>query len=390
MKIRTLLLSIAGMLFTASLWGQTVVQVTPGEGTLETTINADTTATGERNDPNTIYELEPGAVYLMNSVINFVGPGGTLTIRMKADAPEGSKKPIILKKRKDDIFIGEHVIDGSLVLENIHYQSMELTVRELTWAQFNIVGNNHTLSVDGCFFEFCWGIMWQMNAVEEGAKISIKNSYFRDFMYFNDWWEGRIVMCQKPVDELIFENNTTTGTGMAFLQQLSLVEYAFINHNTFINNHRYPFLNPYWKEAYITNNLFVNPNIVGEDAENIARGGQDPDGKPAIDNGDGTYTTREMWMGIIGIDTILPKQILIHPKYYADENTLTEDIDEISDYKIYVADNVVVSSATLDRYLAGATGDWTGVLESYRDGGEHRDTSLCCREYSRDVDQLQD
>ncbi len=52
-----------------------------------------------------------------------------------------------------------------------------------------------------------------------------------------------------------------------------MIAFGFINHNTIINNTKYPFLNQYWKECYFTNNLFVNANWVGEDRENIISGG---------------------------------------------------------------------------------------------------------------------
>jgi len=365
MKIRTLLFGIAGFLAATSLSGQTVVSVAPGEGTLESAINKDTTASGERVDANTIYELEPGGVYIMNSGIKFVGADGTLTMRMKADAPAGSKKPVIVRMKKEGVDVSANSIDGSLVMENLHYQVMEISENQLPWAAFNISGKNHTLKVDGCLVEYCNGIIWNMNSVPEGAKIDIRNSYFRDLNNFGQWWASRVVQCKVPVDEFLLENNTITGGGLTVLGQSCLFEYAVINHNTIINNVKYPFLNQFWKEAYITNNLFVNVNMVGEDAENVATGGQDPDGRNPVDNGDGTITTHEMLHGITGIDTVIAKQISIQSKFYNEDSTLTSDVDEISDYIFYCADNVVASSSTLDAYYAKETGNYTGTLASY-------------------------
>ena len=370
MKIRTLLFGIAGLCVSASMMGQTIKQVAPGEGTLEAAINADTTAAGERNDVNTIYELEPGGVYITNAGIKFVGDAGTLTIRMKADAPAGSKKPIIVRYKKGGIDVADWAVQGSLTMENIHYQGLEMTENQVPTWLINITGSNHYLKVDGCLFEFTGGIgIFNMNSVPAGARLDIRNSYFRDLNNFSQWWQARIVQCKVPVDEFLFENNTVSGGGLTVLGQSCLFEYSVINHNTFINNHKYPFLNQYWKECYFTNNLFVNANMVGEDAENVAVGGQDPDGRPATDNGDGTYTTHEMLHGITGIDTIIAKQIAIQAKFYNADSTLTDDVDEISDYIFYCADNVVVSSATLDSYYAGETGSWTGVLSSYLNWG---------------------
>jgi hypothetical protein len=366
MKIKTLLLGIAVLFVTVSVSAQTIVSVSPGTGTLESTINADTTATGERNDPNTIYELEPGGVYICNSGVKFDGSTGNLTIRMQSDAPEGSKKPIIVRMKADGVNVSSWSVEGSLTMENIYYNGKEIIdgTEAGSWL-FVMTGDNHTLSLDSCVFEFTENLGIFDMLVSSGAKIDIRNSYFRDMNNFKQWWQGRVVECHYPIDEFLFENNTVTGGGLTVCSQGVLYEYMVVNHNTFINNHKYPFLNHYWKECYFTNNLFVNANMVGEDAVNVATGGQDPDGQAPVLNDDGTITTNEMWMGIIGLDTIVAGEIQIQDKFLNSDGTLTDDIDEISDYIFYCADNVVVNSATLDSYYAGETGSWTGVLSSY-------------------------
>lgn len=365
MKIKTLLLGIAGLIATVSISAQTIVSVSPGTATLESTINADTTATGERNDPNTIYELEPGGVYLCNSAIKFDSSEGTLTIRMQADAPEGSRKPIICRIKENGVDVTAWTVEGGLTMKNIYYNGQELTDGSTggSWF-FNITGEDHTLLIDSCVFEFTGNLgVFNMN-VTSGANINIRNSYFRDMNNFKQWWQGRVVECRYPVDSLLFENNTVTGGGLTILGQQDLYEYVVINHNTFINNHKYPFLNLYYKEMYMTNNLFVNTNMVGEDAVNVATGGQDPDGQVAVMNEDGTITTNEMWFGISGLDTIT-MEIEVQDKFITADSTLSDEIDDVSDYIYYCADNVVVSSANLDSYYAGETGTWTGVLSSY-------------------------
>jgi hypothetical protein len=127
-----------------------------------------------------------------------------------------------------------------------------------------------------------------------------------------------------------------TGAQLTILQKDALCDFALINHNTFINNSKYPFLNLNWKEMYVTNNLFVNVNWTGEDYENVASGGQDPDG---------------LLMGIVGLDTI-ENNIDIHDKYL-DNGNLNSELDDFSDLIWYAADNVVVYNSTLDNYYNG-------------------------------------
>jgi hypothetical protein len=131
-----------------------------------------------------------------------------------------------------------------------------------------------------------------------------------------------------------------------------MMAFGFINHNTFINNTKYPFLNQYWKECYYTNNLFVNANWVGEDWENVI-----------------SWYYYEL-TGIVGLDTITVHQWVDAKYMNADSTALTSDVDEISDYTWYAADNVCVSSSTLDAYYHGTPDDGIdGAPASYLNWG---------------------
>jgi hypothetical protein len=131
--------------------------------------------------------------------------------------------------------------------------------------------------------------------------------------------------------------------------------FGFINHNTFINNTKYPILNQYWKECYYTNNLFVNANWVGEDRENTLTGGADPDTSAR---------------SLVGLNIITVHQWVDAKYLNADSTQLTSDVDEISDYIWYAADNVCVSSSTLDAYYHGTPNDGIeGAPASYLNWG---------------------
>ncbi len=354
MKMKTLLFAFASLLISTALLAQDPIVIPGGAdngGKLETTINGDTTATGERNNPNQVYELEAGTFYLQHAAININNPDGTLTIR----GQEGATKPVILKQPLNEVAVGSNQIQSSLVLQNVQYHNMA-TDGVLPWALFSINGDNHTLVVEDVLMEHSNGILFNMNNVKAGCAIQIRNSYFRDMQNGSgsQWWSGRVIQCKVPVDNFIFENNTITGSGLTILGQQCLFEYAEINHNTFINGRKYPALNQYWKEVYFTNNLFVNSNWVGEDKENVATGGQDPDG---------------LLHGISGVDTVTTS-VWMNPKFLTEDSTLTSEIDEISDYIYYAADNVAVSSASLDNYYGGGLSpDWDDAPSSYLDWG---------------------
>lgn len=360
MKIKILLSVFVNLFILGNLLAQEDVIVIDGglenAGMLEQTINGDTTEAGERVNPNRIYELKAGEFYVQHGPININNHDGTLTIRGQS----GGAKPVVIKQPLDEININANQISSSLSLINVQYHGME-TDGHLPWQQWNIKGDDHHLWVEDCLIENANGIVFNLNNVKKGAKIIIRNTYFRDLMSGSQWWAHRAVQAKVPVDTFIFENNTVTGGGLTVLGQECLFDYSVINHNTFINNHKYPFLNQYWREVYFTNNLFVNANMVGEDTVNVATGGQDPDA---------------LLHGISGVDTIT-NRIFIQSKYLDADSNLTAEVDELEDIIYYAADNVVTYSATLDPYYNGDYNDvyddmpasyltWSGIDGPHR------------------------
>jgi hypothetical protein len=334
MNLKSLLFLSGNLLIAGNLIDQSITVIdggTANAGLLEATINADTNADGSRVDPNRIYELKAGQFYIEQGPIIVDNPDGTLTIRGQSGGP----KPVIVKMPLNEVAIGQSDINSSFTLLNVQYENME-TSNAVPWVTFAINGDNHRLQVEDCMIENSQGIVFNAGNVTKGAKIILRNNYFRDLNDFSQWWGARAAECKYAIDSLVIENNTFTGGGLTFLSQESLMDVAIINHNTFINNHKYPILDQYWRECYFTNNLFVNANMVGEDRENVATGGQDPDG---------------LLMGIFGVDTI-EATLNIQPKYL-NGDVLTADVATFDKYIIYAADNVVTYSPTLDSYYNG-------------------------------------
>jgi hypothetical protein len=121
--------------------------------------------------------------------------------------------------------------------------------------------------------------------------------------------------------------------------QNSLTKFALINHNTIVNNHKYWLLNPYFKDAYITNNIFINQNWVGEDT-NVTNSGQDPD---------------KLFQGCISIDTV-NRGVLVQPEYYDGDSThYTADVS-LGNMKVFLSDNAFWTDPLLvNDYYTSAT-----------------------------------
>lgn len=224
-------------------------------GLLETTINNDVDAGGNRLHPNRVYKLSTG-IHFQLSAINVDNPDGTLTIVGET----GGKKPVIVPVATNDVGVGVNLVNGSLSLHNLHYQAKN-DIGGFTQdneSQWELVGLDRKLTVEDCLMEFTNFQLFMANGVTDGLIIEMRNNYFRDLFWDQQWWASRVFQAKVPIDTLIFENNTVTGSGMALLQQEALCMYALINHNSFINNHAYVILNNYYYEAYFTNNLFYN------------------------------------------------------------------------------------------------------------------------------------
>jgi len=271
-------------------------------GSLEATINGDTLPNGKRKDPNRVYALNEGQVYFQNAAININNPTGTLII-VGIPSSYGTTKPVWLMKPVNNIPIyinpngisACNVVYGSIKFVNIHYQAMQM---DGTMQSENFLCGTQnqlpqSLIIDNCLFEFsntdlfhCTGFqdglvgdLGQHNGIggwPNGAKFRITNSYFRNLFNPGDWWWSRIFICREPIDTLWVENVTTTGAGITFCSSNTLIAFAYLNHNTFVDNMKYWILSQFYIQLYATNNIFINQSWVGEDI-NVTSTGQDPD-----------------------------------------------------------------------------------------------------------------
>jgi hypothetical protein len=311
------------------------------EGSLETTINSDTITGGVRVNPNRVYALYEGQVYYQLAPINVYNPTGTLTIVGVPDPnhPNAKEKPIILIQPTNgtDVIInvgGVNQVYGSLKFVNIHYQTMQMDGYQNNELFYCGTANKlpQKLTIDNCLFEFsnidlfdCTNESGAIGGWPYGASFFITNSYFRNMFYNGQWWGSRVFQCKHPIDTLWIENCTVTTGGLTFLQQNELSDFVYINHNTIVNNKKYWLLSPYRHNEFITNNIFINQNWVGEDT-NVTNSGQDPD---------------KLYMSTINIDTNnATNGLVVQQKYYAgDSSHYTSDLD-FNHMHIYVSNNI--------------------------------------------------
>jgi hypothetical protein len=331
--------------------GDTTVIVNSAAGILETTINGDVT-NNVRNNPSRVYLLQKNQTYVQNAPISVINPAGTLAIVGES----GGRKPIIVMAPAQGKPIGQNTVQGSIKLVNIHYQAMQMDKTQnnenwfMTTGPATVGGKNlpQVLTIDSCLFEFANIDLFECNGWGSGAKFFITNSYFRNMFHPGQWWGSRVYMCKNPVDTLWVENVTTTGGGLTFLMQNSLTRFAYLNHNTIVNNKKNWLQSQFYITFIVTNNIFINHNWAGEDTT-------------IVYNED---TDRREFTGTINIDTTDSpgSRILVQPQYYAtaDSSRYTPDVG-LDRMKVFVSNNVNYNDTLMNRYYLNENNAYNAV-----------------------------
>ena len=342
--MKTLLKNVAfivTMIITTMVYAQVPVTqdtivIASGDGNaglLEATINGDKDGSNVRIHPNRVYKLEPGFHFVL-SAINVNNDTGTIRIVGET----GGKKPVIIPLTTNNKGPGQNKVNGSLELKNLHIQGRDDQGGKWKGHLFEVNGANRSLFVEDCLIEFPERGFY-LQSVTSGLTIEMRNNYFRDMFVMQAQYSGNVINAKGvPIESLIFENNTVSNSGMPMLMQNQMVTYALINHNTFINTSTTVFLNPYYYEAYITNNLFYNANTIGTNAEAALA---EPDGQA---------------IALVGIDELDINIGSAGIPLYAMDGSKTSVIapyNDVSQLKIYVADNIYFNEATLDKYNNG-------------------------------------
>ena len=336
------------MAYSQVLASQDTLYIASGQenlGLLETTINSDVDGDGNRLHPNRVYKLAAG-FHFVQSAIDVNNDGGTITIV----GATGGAKPVIIPLVVNDVAPARNEINSNLTLKNVHMQGRDTEGAYWGGQMWNVKGNDRSLIVHDCVMESA-SRGFYLQEVPQGLTMEFRNNYFRDFHDPSQLWAGNVMDAKNiPIESFIFENNTVSNGNCVLLLQGNFINYALINHNTFINTSTFFNLNPYFYEAYITNNVFVNANMIGSEFNLVAN---EPD---------------KVVFPIIAMDTLdIRIGTAAIPAYAknAAETALVAPYNSIDNYKIYLADNIYHNEATLEPYHTGTYNDLYDAPVSY-------------------------
>ena len=343
--------AVAMILFsTISVFGQDVMVIeNTGPGIIETTINGDTLDGGVRANPARIYQLKAGAPYTVVSPILF-GSAADSTSTLTIVGEEGGKKALVLTTPKDGGDPFSHSVNGSLTLKNVYWPTM--TTEGGGTVLFRLQGTNQRLVFEDFIHENqVSGDVVSLNGVDGEMDIFLKNCYFRDMTQFKNPWNYAIFTRGdgKAIDTLWMENVTVANGGLLVMNKYCPVNFAFFNHNTIQNIPRYWNFMEQWKEAYFTNNLFINCLWMGEMTETMLSQLQSQTEYGPVE------------VGLVN---------LMHPsKDHWELAFPGETAPTIDDVKFMASNNLNFTSPFLDNYYSGGLNDTTDFPVSYTDWG---------------------
>ncbi len=175
---------------------------------------------------------------------------------------------IIQRVRREDQSIDPVMIqntgEGShLTIRNVWLMGQDSDGITTAYEQIQLDATNARFVFDNVIFDRNDWHFLGPNA--SGVSMFVTNSVFRNIHGPSQQWEGLAVRFEVGADSVVFDNNTFLNIGFTpFQSEAAPMNYFRANHNTFVNIGRSFQAGALWKEAYITNNVFINPFWHGE------------------------------------------------------------------------------------------------------------------------------
>lgn len=240
-----------------------VISVEQGIGTLNDAVNGDTTATGERNEPeNTVYELERGGYYLTNGIISNSG----WTLRIRAAEGEGDR-PIIMPAVIEG---GESTYPfrprGDFYISGLYITNQDQD-GVLLQRPIRASADSMRIVVDDCHIDFAAQAAFRID--NDWNKIYITNSIISNMGRMSSPANGRGIDDRgNNIDTLVMENNTFYNLTMTVIRDGGgIINYCKVNQNTIVNVGQFGIHFGESIETYFTNNLFINPGLLGQSGD---------------------------------------------------------------------------------------------------------------------------
>jgi len=239
---------------------QRFVQVPQGFGTLNEAIDGDTTATGERTDPNTVYVLQRGGFYILNGTISNRG----FHLQIVAEDGDGPR-PILQPGVPDGgSSSAPFRVRGDITLRGLYVTNRDELDGLLT-RMLRVSADSVRIVIDDCHLDEDGQAAFRLD--NPYNRIFITNSIMSNIGLPISPDNGRGIDDRgNSIDTLVMENNTFYNlTSRVLRKTAGTLNYARINHNTFMNIGQYIFTFDEVINGSFTNNLVVNGAFSGRE-----------------------------------------------------------------------------------------------------------------------------
>lgn len=209
------------------------VDVNPGIGTLNTAINGDTTATGERIDPlNTVYRLKrvEDIYYISELIENREYP-----LTVEAEDGDGPRPYLALKTDAD----GNNPqycfrARGDLTIKGLHLTLMD-DLGAVERRTVRASADDITIIVDDCWFDDAHQTAFRID--NKGNRLFLTNSVFSNLGDPSNPDNGRGIDDRgNDIDTLVIEDCTFYNITSRILRDGGgHIKYCKINNSTFVN-----------------------------------------------------------------------------------------------------------------------------------------------------------
>ncbi len=280
-------LVFAAVMFPASLFAQTIVNVAsdnpPQEGNLNTAVQA---AIDAGSLSSTVFQLEAGGYYVLTSSIQ-VPAGKQLTI--VAPEPTSTAAPPQIVWTTQGNPDRTYLINafGDVTLKNVWLMFADAsgnqvqTVIGMQQDTATVDGHEH-ITLDGVILDYCNCPTDAGGTVTVACKnlvANFKNSYWKNCIDRHLRYYGRAVSYPYNstgwhIDSVSFENCTFANMGYVLMQEGGeYADYVKFNHCTFSNIIMFPLESSWWHNLIVTNSVFQNTWMFGSIPSQDTAGG---------------------------------------------------------------------------------------------------------------------
>lgn len=247
----------------------------PSGSILSDVIHGDTTATGERNDDNTVYVLERDGIYEVARTISLNVP-----LQIKSADGAGMLPALLSKQTTDGTWPALIKTYGDMTLENISLSNQNDIGANAKWGGMRAAGEGSTVSIKGCHIEWDKAAALQLNA--DNIKVLIEDCRVSKMGNYNEWQgNGRIIDTRGNItEEIIIRNTTFYLLSDRIIRNMGgeIKNFVFDHNTGFSIQGRHGCLAlAKVHKAQITNNLLINPMYSGNHPGTEEQTGPSPD-----------------------------------------------------------------------------------------------------------------